>query len=225
MRATTDVIEAGECSVAIRMTEVGRLLERRLHRKGVPIRRQELIAEGEGCPAPLHDDALSEAREPPVFQPGERTVAHAWLSLTPVITGTKVRHRKEDRDRFTPWRRHRWLGSRGRMNVHSVAARHAAIPRHVLDEAVIVIANYQRVVQQLLELPVRAEIHHVRGHRGAKWAQPPWEGVRQVREEGITCGDVAVVDHEVRVMHRSIGGANTGRSPIAMNDLINLAVD
>ena len=111
------------------------------------------------------------------------------------------------------------------MDVDRVAARHTAIPRHILDEAVIVIANYERVVQQLLELPICAEVHHVRGHRGTEWAQSPRKYVRQIREEGITCGDIAVVDHKVCVMHRSIGGANTGRSPIAMNDLLNLAVD
>jgi hypothetical protein len=85
VRATTYVVEASERSVAVRMTEVGGLLERWFHRKGIPVRRQELIAESEGCPAPLHDDTLSEAREPPVFQPGERTITHARLSLTPVI--------------------------------------------------------------------------------------------------------------------------------------------
>ena len=86
VRATTNVIESGKRSVAVRMTELGRLLERRFYRKGIPVRRQELIAEGEGRPTPLHDDALSEAREPPVLQPGERAVAHAWFSLTPIVT-------------------------------------------------------------------------------------------------------------------------------------------
>ena len=111
------------------------------------------------------------------------------------------------------------------MDVDRVAARHTAVPRHVLNEAVIVIANYERVVQQLLELPICAEVHHVRGHRGTEWAQSPRKYVRQIREEGITRGDIAVVDHKVCVVHRSIGGANTGRSPVAMDDLINLAVD
>ena len=63
------------------------------------------------------------------------------------------------------------------MNVHGVTAWHASIARHVLDEAVVIVTDDKRVVQQLLELSVRAEIHHVRRHRGAKWAESPWEGV------------------------------------------------
>ena len=111
------------------------------------------------------------------------------------------------------------------MDVHRVASRHASVTCYVLDEAVVIIANHEGVVQQLLKLPVCAEIHHVGRHRGAKWSNSPGERVREVREQRVSCGHITVVDHKVRIMDRPIGRANSGRLAVSVQDLIDLAVE
>ena len=104
MRAATNVVEAAQRTVAVRLAEVGGLLKRRFHGEGVPVWGEEFVAEGEWCPAPLHHDALPQAWEAPVFEPGEGTVTHALLRLAPVVARAKVRYGEEDGDRVaTLW--------------------------------------------------------------------------------------------------------------------------
>ena len=110
------------------------------------------------------------------------------------------------------------------MNVDGVASWHATFAGHILDEAVIVIANYKGVMQQLLEFLVGSQVHHVRRHGGTQWTEAPWEGIRGIGEEGIARRDVAVVDHQVGVVYDTVRGAYAGGTPVAMQDLIHLAV-
>ena len=110
------------------------------------------------------------------------------------------------------------------MNVDGVAARHAPLAGYVLDEAVIVVANHEGVMQELLKLLVGAQVHHVRRHGGAQRTEAPWEGIRGVGEERVARGHIAVVDHKIGVVHDTIGGSYAGRTTVAMQDLIHLAV-
>ena len=79
-------------------------------------------------------------------------------------------------------------------------------------------------MQELLELLVGAQVHHVRRHGGAQRTEAPWEGIRSVGEQRVARGHIAVVDHKVGVVYDTIGSSYAGRSPVAVQDLVYLAV-
>jgi len=224
VRAATNVVEAGDGPVAVRLTEVGRLLQRRFDGESIPVRSEELVAEGERRPRALHHDRIAQARKAPVLQPLQGAIAHAWLGFGPVVAGAQVWHREENGNGIAPWWCHLGLRARRRMDVDGVAAWHATVAGHILDEAVIVITNHQGVVQELLKLLVSAQIHHVGRHCGAQRSKSPWEGVRCIGEERVTRRDIAVVDYKAGVVHNTIGGSHASGAPVAMQDLIHLVI-
>ena len=225
MRAAANVVEAAQRTVAVRLAEVGGLLQRRFHGEGVPVWGEEFVAEGEWCPAPLHHDAFAQAGEAPVFKPGEGAVSHALLRLVPVVARAQVRDGEEDRDRVTTRGRHGRFRARRCMDVDGVAAWHASIACHILDEAVVIVAHHKGVMQQLLKLPVCAEIHHVRRHGGAQRSEAPREEIGEIWKECIARRHITVVDHKICIVDRSISGPHANRASTTVQDLINFAVE
>ena len=110
------------------------------------------------------------------------------------------------------------------MDVDGVAAWHATFAGDVLDKAVIIVTHNQGVMQELLELLVGAQVHHVCRHGGAQRAEAPWEGIRGVGEEGVARRHIAVVDHEVSVVYHAISSSYASRTPVAVQDLVHLTV-
>ena len=174
VRPAAREVEPGEPPVAVRLAEVGRLVQRRLDaRTRCPTPRRGRARSPVASSGARRATAVVAARPARSSPRGRRAARRAAgpPSRSQSIPARRLGTGSSIGERVAAGRRHRGLGARRRVDVGGERPRQLAAARHRADELAVAVADEQRVVPRApSKRRSRAEVEQEAGHR---LAQPP----------------------------------------------------